>query len=82
MTFIFGLAYSDIYGFKVIFDEIIESFSFFIDYIHNTKFYHIFIKILTSIKGVNEELIKEKTDSIEILKEEKVEIKVDDFSSE
>ena len=37
MTFIFGLAYSDIYGFKVIFDEIIESFSFFIDYIHNTK---------------------------------------------
>lgn len=65
ITFVFGLAYSEIYGFKVIFDEIMNYFSYAIDYIHGFKFYHILTKILTSIKNVNEESIKDQTNTIE-----------------
>nr|AWX52936.1 hypothetical protein [Lactarius sp. (in: basidiomycete fungi)] len=70
ITFIFGLAYSDVYGFKAICYEIIEYFYYAIDYIHGTKFYHILTKILSSIKDVNEESIIDKTKTIEKQKEE------------
>jgi hypothetical protein len=44
LTFIFGLAYSDVYGFKDIFDGLILYWSQIIEYIHNSKFYKILIK--------------------------------------
>jgi len=83
ITFVFGLAYSEIYGFKVIFDGITEYYSFLIEYIHCSKYYQILTRIFSSIKGVNEELIKEKTNSIEIQEKtlDTTQIK-DDFSSE
>lgn len=51
--FIFGLAYSDVYGFKDLIENIKFYWSYDIDYIHDTKYYQFIIKILNFIKQEN-----------------------------
>lgn len=68
LTFIFGLAYSDVYGFN----DIIESLKNYIEYIKNTKFYSLLIKIFKVTKEINQEEVitnKEILDHKEINKE-------------
>lgn len=49
LTFIFGLAYVDVYGFS----DIIEGFKNYIEYIKNSKFYSLLIKIFKTTKDIN-----------------------------
>lgn len=69
---IFGVAISDTYGFKVIFEEFINYWDKYIIFIQETKFYQIISKILTSYKSI-EETGSIKTEEIQIDEEIKKE---------
>lgn len=85
VTFILGLAYSDVYGFKDIIESINNYWSYIINYIHDTKYFQFIIKILNFIK--QESVISEnKNENIKIEdnlenKKDISEIKENGFSS-
>jgi len=76
LVFIIGLAYSDIYGFNNIYEELLNIWNKYIGYIQETKFYQFIKNILSSSEESPNKIEKEEvqTEEKSLIKEQSDEV--------